>query len=269
VPQIVAATIAVAVSAATQGSSTAPQDAWLQRVIDRGKALYLYDRAAWVTSDDATVRIPSDRQSEVGGWVVTSTPIGFHVDYFGKDAAEDHVVYSADVIAGKVTNATVFPTSSEPVLKEPALQMAHALRAARFEAIRHADWHPCSSAPFNSVVLPPQSDGTVPVYFLTPQTDLNNFPFGGHYEVDIASNGTTAYTRSFTNSCVTLSKPPSTAGGIPAALYVTHLLDAHPTEIHVFEQYNIGLPVFVGTGLKSAWEVKDGTIEDVSAMMPK
>lgn len=267
--QIVAATIAVALSIAAQGSSTTPQDAWLQRVIDRGKTLYLYDRAAWVTSDDAIVRIPLDRQSEVGGWVVTGTVIGFHVDYFGKGAAEDHVVYSADVVAGKVTNATVFPTSSEPALKEPALQMAHAVRTARNEVIRHADWHPCARAPFNIVVLPPQSDGTVPVYFLTPQTEPDSFPFGGHYEVDVRSNGTTAYARPFTNSCLTLSKPPLSAGATPAALYVTHFLDAYPTEIHVFEQYNIGLPVLVGTGPKSVWEVKDGTIEDVSAMMPK
>ena len=231
--------------------------------------MFLYDRAAWIASDDATARIPSARQVEVGGWVVTSTATGFHVDYFGKDSGAERVVYSADLNDGKVTNATVFPVASEPTLKEPALGMAQALRAAREEMKRHSDWRPCARAPFNTVVLPPDSDGTVPVYFLTPQTELDRFPFGGHYEVDIAANGSTARARSFTNGCITVSKPPLRGGATPAALFVTHVLDPHPTEIHVFEQFNIGLPVYVGTGPKSVWKVEDGNVEDVSAMMTR
>jgi hypothetical protein len=267
--RIITVFAAAAVLAWTQGVFAATPDKSLQRAMDRGKTLFLYDRAAWVTSDDATARIPLARQGEVGGWVVTSKFVGFHVDYFGKDAGAERVIYSADLIDGKVSNATVFPISSEPTLKEPALRMARALRAARAEMIRHSDWQPCARAPFNTVVLPPEGDGTVPVYFLTPQTQLDSFPFGGHYEVDVAADGSTARTRPFTKGCITMSKPPLGGRATPSALFITHLLDPHPTEIHVFEQYNIGLPVYVGTGPKSVWKVENGNVDDVSSMMAK
>ena len=266
---MVIAFVAVALLAASQGSSAPAQDAWLQRVLDRGKSIYLYDQAAWVTSDDAATRVSTGRQAEVDGWVVTEGPNGLHVDYFGKDKAAERVVYSADVSGGKIIDAQVFAVSAEPALTEPALRMARALRLARSELRLHPDWHPCARAPFNTVVLPPQRDGTIPVYLLTPQTDLNSVPFGGHYEIDIAPNGTTSNTRAFTNSCLTMPKPPFSLGSTPAALFVTHLLDPHPTEIHVYEQYVIGLPVLVGTGLSSVWMVNHGSIEDVSSKIRK
>src|SRR4051812_18268024 len=98
------------------------------RAADRGTTMYLFDRAAWLTSDDVLARLPSDRQGEVGGWIVTPLADGVHVDYFGKDAAADHVVYGADVKDGAVANALVYPSTAEPPLKEPALQMVRALR---------------------------------------------------------------------------------------------------------------------------------------------
>jgi hypothetical protein len=227
--------------------------------------MYLFDRAAWLTSDDVLARLPADRQAEIGGWIVTPLANGVHVDYFGKDAAANRVIYGADVKGEAISNAAVYPATSEPALKEPALQMVRALRAARDVMARHADWHSCANAPLNTVVLPPDSNGIVAVYFLTPQTEMNSFPLGGHYEVDIGRDGSTAYARSFTKTCLTISKSPSATGAQPAALIVTHLLDPQPTEIHVFEQYYIGIPIFVGTGPNTFWEVESGTIKKVSA----
>jgi hypothetical protein len=191
------------------------------------------------------------------------------VDYFGKGARADRVIYGADVVGGAVTNAIVYPLASEPLLKQPALQMTKALLAAKGELLRHADWHPCQSAPFNSIVLPPDERGTIPVYFLTPQTQAASFPFGGHYEVEVAADGKVTFSRAFTRSCVELTKPAPNSGATPAALFITHLLDSHPTEIHVFEQYYVGLPVFVGTGPKTVWKVQNGVIADVSASMSR
>jgi len=241
----------------------------LDRAIDRGKTLYVFDRAAWLTSDDVLARLPPDRQGEVGGWIVTPLADGVHVDYFGKDAAANRVVYGADVKGETVANAVVYPSTAEPLLKEPASQMVRALRAARDVMGRHADWRSCSNAPLNTVVLPPDSKGTVAVYFLTPQTEVNSFPMGGHYEVDIARDGSTAYTRPFTNACLTMPKPPLGGGTQPAGLFVTHILDPQPTEIHVFEQYYVGLPVFVATGPGTVWKVEAGTIQKVAVPTAK
>jgi hypothetical protein len=48
-------------------------------------------------------------------------------------------------------------------------------------------------------------------------------------------------------------------------LFLTHSLDHQPTEIHVFEQYYVGVPVIVGViDPRSFWKVENGTIQDVS-----
>lgn len=241
----------------------------LQQVMNRGKAMYLYDRAAWLTYDDLIARLSAERQPEIGGWIVTPSAQGVHVDYFGKDTNAEHVVYAADVNGDAIRSAIVYPATAEPLLKEPALGMSRALRAARIEMDRHSDWKPCTKAGFNTIVLPPDQSGIIPIYFLTPQTEFNSFPFGGHYEVDISKDGRVTNARAFARSCVTITKPGLGSGPIPTALFITHLLDTHPTEIHVFEQYYIGIPVLVGTGPKTVWKVEEGQIEDVSSLMAK
>lgn len=57
-----------ALVAAAQGASGTSQVSSLQRAIDRGKTMYLYDRAAWVTSDDAALAFQrlDRRRSEAG-----------------------------------------------------------------------------------------------------------------------------------------------------------------------------------------------------------
>ena len=150
-------------------SMAAVGDSSLERAIDRGKTMYLYDRAAWVTSDDLSARLPPNRRSEVGGWVVTPFPDGLHVDYFGKDKAADLVVYAANVSGRTVSDAIVYPATAEPRLKEPALRMARALRAAWAEMGRHSDWQPCTNARFNTIILPPENDGIIRVRYPRPR----------------------------------------------------------------------------------------------------
>lgn len=260
---------AVGLLTIARGSFASAEASAVQQALDRGKEMYLYDRAAWVTSDDLLARLPQERRGEVGGWIVTPSAAGLHVDYFGKDQAENKVIYAVDLTGETPKDATVFLATSEPTLKGAALSMAKALRAARLEMSKHSDWQPCTNARFNTIVLPAEKDGIIPVYFLTPQTQTGSFPFGGHYEVDIAADGKVARARAFTHGCITLAKGPEKDGAKPAALMITHLLDPQPTEIHVFEQYYVGLPLYVMTGPKSVWKVDGGQIEDVSAMMAK
>ncbi|MFL6759995.1 hypothetical protein [Sphingomonas sp.] len=254
-----------AASAEAPQSAPAALQSPIQSAIDRGRTMYLYDGAAWVTSDDIVTRLPHERGPEVGGWIVTPVRDGFHVDYFGKNAAADHVVYAADVNGQTVSRAIVYAMTAEPMLKEPALHMARALRAAWVELSHHPDWRPCTNSHFNTIVLPPQLDGTIPVYFLTPQTEAGSFPFGGHYEIDIGADGRTKLARAFTRSCLNMTKPRMTADSSVAMMFLTHSMDAQPTEIHVLEQYYVGVPVVVGIiEPRSFWKVENGTIENVS-----
>ena len=139
--------------------------------------------------------------------------------------------------------------------------MAKALRIAWAELANHADWQPCANARFNTVVLPPEADGSIPVYFLTPQTETNVFPFGGHFEVVVASDGTVASSRRFTNTCLNLPRPTASPDRKPAAMVLTHLLDPQPTEVHIFQQFAIGMPLYVVIASTTAiWKVENGAM---------
>ena len=249
------------VVAALLGGAAPGEAAALRRAERRGLALAQYDRAAWVGTDDLMARLPVERRPEVGGWVVTPRSDGLHVDFFGKGATADRAVYAADFDDKAIVRSTVYPANGMPPLTDLAMRQKHALDLARAELARHGDWRPCTAAPFNTVVLPPEADGAVPVYFLTPQTETGSFPFGGHYEIDVAADGHVVAIRPFTRSCLALKKETPPPGATPAALFVTHLLDPQPTEIHVFEQAQVGLPVYVGTGPSSIWKVENGEIE--------
>lgn len=240
-----------------------PPETPVERAMRRGSMMFWYDRAAWVTTDDLEVKLPRDRREDIGGWVVTPKGMGYHVDYVGRGAAADHVVYAADVNGPTVSNAIAYPAATAPTLTGDALRMLNALAAARAEMARHGDWGICAQAMFNTVVLPPEN-GVIPVYFLTPQTQTGIFPFGGHYEVDIAADGRIASARKFTNSCLDMRNGTDDNGKEIAMIGVSHLLDPQPTEIHVFQQLSAGTPVAVITGPDRIWSIENGRIERVS-----
>jgi hypothetical protein len=245
------------------------QETAVQRAMRRGTMMFWLDRAAWVTSDDLVKRLPASRRPEVGGWVEIPSGTGFHVVYHGRGAAADRAIYAADVRGPVVSNAIVYPADGGPMLAPAELVLARALGNARTAMASHSDWRPCSRAPFNTIVLPPESDGTIPVYFLTPQTESGSFPFGGHYEIDIAADGHTAAERGFTRSCITLTKSPAEPAGKPAAMFLTHLLDPQPTEIHVFMQFGTAVPLFVmAQGSQTLLKVENGLIEKSSLALP-
>ncbi len=160
----------------------------------------------------------------------------------------------------------LYPKGGGPLLSGLALRMAHALVAARAEMDKHTDWHSCASAPFNTIVLPPENDNTIPVYFLTPQTENGRFPFGGHYEVDVGADGQVVSARPFTRACITLTKGDEKPDSKPVAMAITHILDPRPTEVHVFEQVSLGVPLYVGiVDPRSTWKVESGQIAPVDS----
>lgn len=226
-----------------------------------GTTMFWLDRAAWVASDDIVTRLPKERGPEVGGWIVVAAANGYHVYFHGKGAAADSIIYEADVLGNQVSNAVVRAKADPPALPAQAAAMAKAVRLAWQELALHPDWTPCADAHFNTIAMPPDADGSVSVYFLTPQTMTGSFPFGGHFEIVVSAAGQVVSSRRFTNSCLTLSKGPNPADVKGAGMYMTHLLDAQPTEIHVFQQFATGLPVFVAIqSTKAIWKVEDGVI---------
>jgi len=227
----------------------------LATVSARGAAIYAYDQAAWHTSDTMVAKhLPDDVMRAIRGWVVEPRGDALTVTYFGEEDGKPYAIYIADYGHDAVSNERVPEASgADRVLTPLGLRLA----AARVAAINAGAALPrCSDRNYNSVALPPDANGTIPVYLLTPQVENDQYPMGGHHEIDIAPDGSVAGKRDFTKSCLVIGQPGAKAGEKPVALYITHLLDPHPTEIHVFTSLSAHYPVFVGTGAEEIWSVE-------------
>lgn len=205
--------------------------------ITRGRLLHDYDQAAWHTTDTMLEDI-DPRESGVRGWVVTPQGDDLLVTYWKPDGGGYAGVYSALWTGTDVTARTVLEGDATR-LSDEQLRLIQARQAVDPKGLAG-----CSTHPFNTVVLP-DADGTILVYFLTPQTSLSSVPMGGHYRFTV-KDGKVVDQRKFTNSCIELDLKGS-GNGKPAALVISHLLDPVPTEIHVFSVYAAGIPIYVQT----------------------
>lgn len=228
-----------------------------------GTVLYALDRAAWVATDAMLKAIPRDRLPAGGGWVVErGADRTLIVTFYAGSGTAARVVFVADVRDGRVADSRI--PAADTMLTDAQQRLARAREAAVADAAKRG-LTPCAKAAFNPVVVP--VDGaTIPVYLLTPQVETGRYPAGGHYRYAIDGQGKAVAVRPFTRSCLTLGAPAAARGQAPAGLFVSHLLDPTPTEIHVFTSLSARLPVFVGTGAR-VWRV-DGRTITLSDMKP-
>jgi hypothetical protein len=231
----------------------------------RGILLYAYDQAAWHGTDEMLAKLP-DAAGKVGGWIVDGPANAPELVFFDKDSAAPHAVFVADFRDGKLVS-TRAAAAGEPEL---SLERKHmiAARTAALAALQAKGFEHCTQAAMNTVVLPPLKPGDATyVYVLTPQTDLNTIPFGGHYRIAVGPDGSVGEIRAFTNSCIAVSRTVP-KGGKPVALVITHLLDPVPTEIHVFSSLVAQVPVMVATKDRRIWAVSGGAIMAIGRLTP-
>ena len=241
--------VAVAVPAAAQPSAEAQAAANMAR----GDLLYAYDQSAWHVTDAALKAIPKATMPLLRGYIVTPAHDGYRTTFYGGEPGRHFRVYTAVWVNQSIARPELF----DPGLRVPVAADEERLIAAKTLALGSlADLQKCSDGRLNSAVVPgatPQDP--VSVYIMTPSTRPNAIPMGGHHRIDV-KDGAVVSTRKFTNSCIELEKPPaSKAKGGPVAMFITHLLDPVPTEIHAFAVQTVGLPMYVAT--------PDGTIYSV------
>jgi hypothetical protein len=254
------AAMATLLAASAASGLTADETAALQRASARGQAIYAYDQAAWVATDEMLRQLPDEATHPHGGggWVVEARGGSLRVVFYHAGAGEPRAFFTADVTGGRVVSSHVLQPGDDGRLSPLDLRMI----AARQVAAQQGKT-PCGAATFNTVVLPPASPGgAVVVYLLTPQLKTGEYPAGGHYEVDVAADGSVASSRPFTRSCLTLGGPAPAPDMRPAGMFVTHLLDPTPTEIHVYLSLWSKETLFVGTQAPAlrVWEVNGSTI---------
>jgi hypothetical protein len=211
--------------------------------IDRGELLYIYDRAAWVGTDDF-VGQHSDLMGQTGGYIVTGDQSQIELAFY--DKSKTKALYRATFAEERMVKSG--KPASDRVDLSPLEKRMIAAKEKGTEAIIHAKVGMCAEASPNLAALPPTNpDGPILVYLMTPQTDLKSYPLGGHYSVEVRSDGTTGKVRHFTNSCINMPMDQLPSGTKPAAFVITHLLDATPTEIHVFTSLASKVPLIVVT----------------------
>ena len=220
-------------------TSSEEQQRALTLALDRGRALYLHDQAAWHTTDALLEDIADPAALGIGGWVVTNAEDGLLVTFWAPESDGFAGVYSARYASGQVLDRRLLEGGARTLGEEQI-----ALIAAT-QAIDPSGLERCSGSPFNTVALPPQAAGEpILVYYLTPRTTNDTIPLGGHYRFEVRG-GLVAAERGFTTSCFDMPLPQGE--NRLEALVATHLLDPVPTEIHVFSMLALGLPLMVVT----------------------
>jgi hypothetical protein len=227
---------------ATQANSEASETDAVKRASERGHQIFVLDEAAWVSTDEMLRKLPDPRAAGVAGWIVEEQPDHLRSTYYRLKDRQPVALFTADTRGRTVISSRVLGSDDETRLTPVEMSMVQARDvASRQAAIR------CTDGPMNTVVIPPSSvDQPIDVYVLSAQVRPNEYPFGGHQMFRIDGKGEITFQRKFTNAC--LNVPPTPAGSSkPEALFVTHLLDTTPTEIHVFTSLAVGLPVYVAT----------------------
>ncbi len=250
--------MAVAPLAAREAPAPAPapqmteaEAAAVQQAVDLGWKVYSYDQAAWHGTDAMLEDVPDARTRGIAGWIVNDVADGWETVFYRSVKDGGHEAVWAGAYDGRKVIRRMAYGAGERTLTPGEVAVVEATELARAQQAER-----CAASPFNTVVLPTgKPDGGFYAYLLTPQEKTGEIPFGGHHRFEIVG-GKVKERRGFTKSCLTIPLA-NDKGKRPEALTVTHLLDATPTEIHVFSVYAAGLPVYVLTaGNNRVWSAE-------------
>ncbi|WP_086608833.1 hypothetical protein [Erythrobacter donghaensis] len=220
---------------------TEAEQAGVQQAVDLGWRVYSYDQAAWHGTDAMLEDLPDASERGIAGWIVNDIADGWETVFFRPTDAGFEAAWAGVYNGRKVIRRTTYaPGERALVPDEVALVEANLL-------LRRQRPERCSASPFNSVIFPTgKPDGGLYAYLLTPQEKVGEIPFGGHHRFEIV-DGKITDSRQFTKSRITLPASTGKKGERPVGLTVSHILDATPTELHVFSAYAANMSVYVIT----------------------
>ncbi|HYD14129.1 MAG TPA: hypothetical protein VEC11_14880 [Allosphingosinicella sp.] len=223
---------------------TRAQLAELQAAATRGRLLGMIERAGRAGTQDMLSHVSNPDGAGISGWIAEAEGNGTSVTFYADTDAGPVIVYRVTFNGGRAVDRDIHLAGTRPALNPLQARMA----AARAVAARQ-EHRPCGADQFNYFVVPPLTpDGPVDVYQISPQTQRNVYPLGGHFRTSVAADGSVVATRGYTNACVsaTVTDPP--AGARPAPIAVTHLMDPLPQDIHPFLSAWTGHPLLVVAG---------------------
>ena len=232
----------------------AQESAALKAAEATGLSIYLHDHAAAVATDAMQAIRGFKKDKRVSGWITQDQGDDIVVTFIGNESDKPAEALYRATISAKGTLVGNVAAFENPV---PLTAFESGAAAARASAMA-SRFSPCSEQ-YNSVVLP-ADDGTSKrwIAYLLPATTSNDVvPLGGTYRVETNWSGREILSsRAFTRTCIALHTGQRVAG-----LMITHLLDATPTEAHVFWSLWAHKPMYVATPPNgTVWAIDGGKI---------
>lgn len=221
----------------------AEQRAELDRVVARGRLLAAIDRAGYLSRRDMLTRVPNAAGAGILGWIAQPEGNGVTVTYYVKEGDGLAAIYKGQVLGGRILSPQVFSAGSRPALTGPAARMAAA--SAAVDKLGHK---PCNGPDFNNLVLPPEGNGPVLVYQMSPRMAADRVPGGGYFRAAVAADGSIAQASDLAGECKDLPLPAVAAGQRPRPLVINAREAVLPSELHVFLSLWTQRPVVVATG---------------------
>lgn len=241
----------------------------------RGSEMFAFDQAAW----HATDRFQADILKRAGGlealmrrgfkgYIVEPGRDGRLLATFFAELNGVRFALARYTVAGTaVLDGGFVELDGQQSLSLLAERMIDARQKA-IAAMQAPEHGLCSNTPPNSLVLPPDDDGVIRVYIMTSTTSPDVYPAGGHYRFDFDEDGKLVAERRFMKTCFPLAHG-ATDKGRPEIVFLTHVLDPQPTEIHAFISRNISIPLGVVTvANRHIWAVTNGSIQYVQDVEP-
>lgn len=212
-----------------------------------GLAIYRHDQAAAVATDAALELRAFKKDKRIKGWITEEQQGQIVVSFMDQTPSVLYRVAVSNGVAGPVTT-----------VETPAPLTAYESGAAVARAAALASkFQPCSKS-YNSVVLPSgdASESKWSVFLIPGTTRSTVVPIGGTYRIEVSGSNVVSQ-RAFTRTCIALQTDPRTVG-----LMITHLLDATPTEAHVFWSMWAHKPMYVATPPNGTiWAIEGGKIK--------
>jgi hypothetical protein len=229
----------------------------VEEAVRWGRAMHEHDVAASNATDLAMANENAAHDTRVRGWVTEPSKDGIHVVFVGDVGGKPMALYEVTPPA-----ASSFIAHAAGRALTPVESGAFAARQAAIAALpsRCAD-------NINTIVLPDSADGKPRwrVYLAPGTRDAAVVPLGGYFRFDVSEDGQKVLSqRPFTKACMNMHRENNAAG-----LFITHLLDPQPTEVHVFASLTYGLPIYVATMPDGAmWKVEGDRIVAIDRKAP-
>ena len=230
----------------------------------RGLRLYQGYRIATYAKAKSKVDF-KDRIGEVIGYVITNSANDQRLTFVGwSDDGKHYAIWRGRYVNGvEVEGALVARTSDAATLSDDERVAFNAERAAlNYVFDNQSKLGPLSCAgnamPNVVALLPTTTDPSMAVYIMTPQTDKNVVPLGGHYRIALDKNSNVQSFNALTEGCHDIDLLHD--GARLAADFVGHRSAPYPNEAHVFASLAADARIMVDTGSKPLWKVEKGKI---------